>query len=410
MGTRDEKPMYVPLFVYAIAAFIAYVISAEALGSGAFKQSPIPYFVLEANSWLHGHWWLYPYHTVNNNVDLTLFHGHWFVAFPPLPALLILPAVAVFGVHTWDVTVSILFGALNAVLAARVLRGLIDWNIVLRPVTETAIVAFVCFGNALWYLTISGSVHFFAHVVAVSLLFLGLDESISARRSPLRAAMWFGLAGLARTDAWAGAVFYLVLIVLMGRPRDMPRCRNRLINASTFLGGMLVFPAISALYNHVRFGSFGDTGYLSMNLAGYFRTQIQHYGLFNIHYFIHDFYYMFLSPPILNGHGIGVDPQGLSLFLVSPAAIYALAGLTRPFHPLCIASAAAIVLTCLPLLTYYNTGWVQFGPRFCVDFLPFTVPMLAVAVSRHHTYNLLYVLIAGSIVVNALGVSWMFHY
>jgi hypothetical protein len=409
MREPGGRPTRVPLYAYAVIAFIVYVTSAMVLGRGAFHQSPIPYFVLEANSWLHGSWWLHPYSSVNNNVDLTLFQGHWFVAFPPLPAIVLVPVVAVFGAHTWDVTVSIGFGTLNAVLTARVLRALAHWNMEPGPITEAWIVAYVCFGNALWYLTLSGTVHFFAHVVAVSFLLLAIAEVLRPDRSPIKVALWFGLAGLARTDAWAGAAFYLVLIAISRRPHHDATARKRIVEAGAFLGLLIVFPVISVLYNHVRFGSFSDTGYQSMNLAGYFRAQVQQYGLFNLHYFVHDFYYMFLSPPILDRNGLSVDPQGLSLFLASPAAIYALLALVRPFHPLAIASSAAIVLIAVPLVIYYNTGWVQFGPRFSADFLPFIVPLLGVAANRYRSHLVLYLLIACSIAINAKGVAWMFH-
>ena len=49
-------------------------------------------------------------------------------------------------------------------------------------------------------------------------------------------------------------------------------------------------------------------------------------------------------------------------------------GLTGPrLLPTCVVLAASILLTATPILLLMGTGWVQFGPRYTLDF---TVPLL----------------------------------
>src|SRR5947207_2501890 len=52
------------------------------------------HFVYLADGWLHGH--LYLNTVPPSTADYTFQNGHWWVAFPPLPAILMLPLVAIF--------------------------------------------------------------------------------------------------------------------------------------------------------------------------------------------------------------------------------------------------------------------------------------------------------------------------
>src|SRR5438067_1602761 len=52
------------------------------------------HFIYLADGWLHGH--LYLHDMPPDTGDYTLYNGHWYVAFPPLPAVLLLPVVAIF--------------------------------------------------------------------------------------------------------------------------------------------------------------------------------------------------------------------------------------------------------------------------------------------------------------------------
>jgi hypothetical protein len=65
----------------------------------------------------------------------------------------------------------------------------------------------------------------------------------------------------------------------------------------------------------------------------------------------------------------------------------------------------ALVLLLVPLLLYYNTGWVQFGYRFSLEFMIPVMVLLAVAVRSGATlaFRLLVLL---AIMINAAGTIW----
>jgi hypothetical protein len=57
-------------------------------------------------------------------------------------------------------------------------------------------------------------------------------------------------------------------------------------------------------------------------------------------------------------------------------------------------------------LMHFSQGWVQFGYRFSLDWLPFALPLLAIGLVGLRRRWIGYGLIAVSVAVNAWGVAW----
>jgi hypothetical protein len=57
----------------------------------------------------------------------------------------------------------------------------------------------------------------------------------------------------------------------------------------------------------------------------------------------------------------------MSLFLTTPALVYIFGARRRSAQVL--GAWLALILLLIPLVTYYNTGWWQFGYRFSLDFM-----------------------------------------
>lgn len=404
------KVLVVPSVALPIAlaglAFIAYALSASFMAHGFLVQSPVPYYVLLAKSWLHLSWSTGADLLGSRTADLTLFNGQTYIAFPPLPAVVLLPFIAIFGSSFWDVPFSIGLSSLNVFLLYCVLGQLEYWGVRVSLWTRAWLVTLFAFGSPIWYLTIDGSVWFEAHIVALTCILLGLVEALHPERRPLRAAWWFGLAGLARPDAWAAATFFVGLEVAIAFREH--RLRGAVRSIRIFLALFIVFPLIEATYNVVRFGSVADPGYKNMQVNPMFLSDLQQYGVFSLHYLAHDLFYMFLAPPLVQGGEVMPDPSGMSLFLTMPALVY-LVGAWRVRRTRLVATVAAVssVITIIPLATYYNTGWIQFGSRFAVDFLPFLLLLVALG-ARGRATRLLCALVITSVVITAWGTLWFF--
>src|ERR1044071_6515792 len=101
-GGGDMKKNWLYAFVIFLVALVIYRLSA--LAAQHFTTPEDAYFDQLADSFLHGRaYLLFPKVTY----DLTQFEGKWYVPFLPLPALLLIPWVGLFGLKSVN---TVLFG------------------------------------------------------------------------------------------------------------------------------------------------------------------------------------------------------------------------------------------------------------------------------------------------------------
>jgi len=333
------------------------------------------HFVLLADGWLHGH--LSLEHAPADTGDYTWYQGRWYVAFPPLPAVLLLPIVAVFNPVN-QVRLGLLFsvglGVVNIWLMLRVLlRFRRENGAALSSPAVVWLLVFFALGTETLNVTMDGRVWFLAHVVATTFLLLHLGEAFGARRGWL-AGLWLGLAALARATTLFALPLFVLLVVARERGTRGAMARQ--------LGGFGAALALSVagmlLYNQARFGSPTDFGYAAMLVQG--SADLHTYGQFSPHFLPRNAWHMGVQPPtVLHGFPyLAFDPFGVGILWTMPALAFAFFAFRRRERRWL---AGALLAGCLPpislLLLYFNTGWVQFGNRFFMDVLPLAVLLAA---------------------------------
>ena len=359
------------------------------------------HFVYLAHALLTGHLELVA--TPPGFGDMTRFGDQWYVAFPPLPAVLLMPVVAVQGFAVNERLVSMGLGAINCVLSW-VLLGRIGRGVgvgVRLGLTVTFAV-----GTVHWYSAQAGTVWFFAHVVAATWVTLYCIE-VCGRNRPVVAAAFLGLAGLARTATLCG--FPLFVALTWARARQERWSAWRLLGRLAGFGLVEgAFVGLIAGYNQVRFGSPTDFGYMAMRVADPLLPRLREHGQFSLAFLPENLYYFLLAPPLPTPNWVSpyleANQWGMGLLFVSPVLLL---GLRAPKSALAVGAALSAVLVALPNLLYYNTGWVQYGFRFAQDFLPFLVVLAALG-ARGRLGWLAIVAIVVSVGSNYLGMRWFF--
>lgn len=320
----------------------------------------------------------------------------YYVSFPPGPALLMLPLVAIFGHRTNDVVFTVLLAGLIPMLAFVILRRLPR---LLQPEPrppappaphepELWLVLLLGLGSVLYFSAVIGQVWFTAHIVSLCLLGLYLLCVLPLRRPTLAGAL-LGLIYLTRpTMAAFGLLFVLELLRAHSQDGDYPVWPLRRL--STVPLRRLVWPlvrfavplcllvAAGAVHNYLRFGrpfEFGHT-YLTTIQA----DNIQRFGLVNYHYLSRNLAAAFtLLPKLLPGPPyVQISFHGLSLLVTTPALLYLLwptavasdspaAAVRR--RELRLGLWAIVAPIALAGLMYQNDGYVQFGFRFSLDYM-----------------------------------------
>ncbi|MBZ5557109.1 MAG: hypothetical protein LAO77_07510 [Acidobacteriia bacterium] len=291
------------------------------------------------------------------------------VAFPPFPAAVFVPMVLVFGPAANDIIATVLLGALVPALFLVVLRRLRERGLSTRsPGDELWLTVLLSFGTVLFFSTVQGRVWYTAHVIALDLSLLYVWASIDAGR-PFLAGTFLGLAFLTRGQLLFMFPFFVAEMWRTGQRTELRRW-------AAFVAPVAVLGLLAAWHNHARFGEMTEFGY--SYLAVRQQLDVERFGLFSLHYLPRNLYAAFLLLPQLSAHPpyVTISGHGLAMWITTPPLVLLFASRPRgTFHRGLWITAAAVGVW--PLF-YQNTGWLQFGYRFSLDYLVFLLLLLVV--------------------------------
>ncbi|MDR5682417.1 MAG: hypothetical protein QN163_00090 [Armatimonadota bacterium] len=379
-GAPRLRNVGIPLLLFAVAAAVHigsnprppgwykhYVYQAVAFGQGRLDVRGVPDFYQ----------------------DLSPFEGRVYLPFPPAPALVLMPAVALWAEATDQTRVAQLLGAVNVALM---------WALLVRLGFPAPVALFgavlLGFGTVHWSAATIGTTWFFAHVCAVFFVLLAWLE-IEGRGRGWLAGVWFALAWLSRVPV------LLALPAAAWRLRRLGDDRVWWFAAANLAGLILFF-----LYNAARFGDPLETG-ISMHTHAAHFTEPLRQGILSVAHLGRNLHTMWLRGFEVIGSAPFLRPsaEGLSVFLTTPALVRVFAPLTpyRSCHRILV---AAIALVMLPSLFWFSTGWVQWGYRYSLDWMPLAVVLLALCLRPAPT-GLDWALLGLSVASNALGAYWI---
>jgi len=333
----------------------------------------------------------------------------WYVSFPPMPAVLMAPGVAIWGYRFNDVWFSVLLAALSPLLLFLLLGRLRGMRLSERSEGDDLwLTLLFTFGTVNYFVSVRGEVWYTAHVVGVLALLLYLHASLEARR-PLLAGLALGCGVASRvTLAFAVVLFVAELVRTRGgwaaRGTWVERLRGvqwrPLVRPALLFAAPLVLIAVALMWhNQARFDSPFEFGHTYLDIV--WKDRIQQFGLFDVHYLARNLSAAFTLTPHFQPEVpyVLVSRHGMSLLLVTPALLLAVwprrAG---PWHrPLWLAVGLMAGL----VLLYQNTGFVQYSYRFAVDFMPLLVLLIALGGRRLSTP--VKVLIVIGVLLNLFG-------
>ena len=381
-----RSPFAMALLVYVCAEI---VLALSCPGDRVTAHTPFNHFALLADAWLHGRLDLGgppPDYTGFN--DFAVYEGKYYVTFPPMPAVLILPLVALSRSvdAVQDGRFFIALAGLGPATVYLALDRLSSARLSVRTRGENLFLAFAfAFATVFWFTAVQGTVWFAAHVVAVVFAALYLYASVDARR-PVLAGLCLGCAIATRTPLFFAAPLFACELVRSARARSArgelfdPRS-GFLTRGIAFAAPLLAVLGLLAWHNQARFGSPFEFGHRFLAIV--WKTRIDKWGLFSVHYLGRNLGVMLTAMPFVGARGTPpqINAHGLALTLTSPFFLWVLwpriRGRTR-VRSMYVALAVSALGVAIPDLLYQNSGWIQFGYRFSNDFAVFLVAMIAV--------------------------------
>lgn len=347
-----------------VHAALAAVLTVAALGVfSGFQATIMDNFVWEADGWLRGYTYL-P-HFPGDYIDAIPYNGRAYVYQAPLPAVLLLPFVKIWGLSTNQTLLAIALAALGVATAWRVAR-----RIGVSRGWAWLLATFLLFGTSYAYCSANGDVWYVAHSGSVAFTLLAIGECLGAR-APWRVALWALCAAFCRYPMMLAFPAYALAV--------WPQVRAVPARLAGVAAVAALFAIPSAWYNYVRWGTVADVGfpkfYRIMDIGK--NDPAPPFALKNLGMQL-QFYFM-KPPQVLATPPYLVAGQfGTALTFTSPAlAIALLAPIReRAVQLLWFATACCAV----PALLYYSTGMVQLGARHALDFIPFLYCLMAYAI------------------------------
>jgi len=455
------------------AVGVLLMLAAAAIYLATQMERFYDHFVWQAAAFLEGHAAIrYPVQDVGDAIGNWYFQDVLPVAptdgvsrgllpFPPLPALVLLPFVAAWGLSADDQTIFTLLAAADV--------GIVFWmlgRLRISPVVRIGTTVFFAFGTVFWYTAQLSTTWYQAHIVAVGLAALAVGLAIGGDRaahddepdadddpSPGRGpwhdrfavdprqfvvGVLFGLACTARLPVVFAAPFFMLVGSGGGWWR---RSWSAGIGAAIPVGLLLAYNLTTT--GHVLHPAY-DYLY-RLEAAGYealgYRTD---WAVEDPRYIPQNAVIMFLTTPdvlpetLPDSLGVYDDPVcedpdaerglfdlscplavprdiGMSVLLTSPAFLLAIAAFRRHGRGRLVTGAAiAVLLVVVFNLMHFSQGWVQFGYRFSNDAVPFALPIVALGFQRlvatrwprPWVMPVAMGLIVVSVAVNYWGVAW----
>jgi 4-amino-4-deoxy-L-arabinose transferase-like glycosyltransferase len=393
-----ESPTYIDWVIY-FTAFI--LLQVPAIINFYFNDGTHNAYVQFADSLLHGN--LYLPDTWNVG-DLASFKGKIYLPYPPLPSIILMPFVALFGTaHINTVAVATIMACVSLYLIYNILTKLrIEKDYIIW------IIAAVFFGTGFWYaLFTSHHVYAFAHITSFMFQLLIINELLGKKRWWL-IGFFIGCTFFTRQFTIVYVLFAAgYMLYLSKKEKQVLSVKNVL----SLLTPIALFVGLYLFYNYLRFGNAVDSGYSHINFIGVLKERVDRYGVFSARYVPYNLYCTLIKGFNIQFQGEtnlnikDMDLWGTSLLAASP---FFIASLKADWPKLLKVSAWATILVVLVgQLFYHNNGFEQVNSsRFTLDFLPLLIVLMAVGLSKIPMW-LVKILISYAVLLNV--VSFVIH-
>ena len=369
-----DSPTYIDWVIY-FTAFI--ILQVPAIINFYYNHGNHNAYIQFAQSLLHGNLNL---PATADSGDLSFFNGKLYLPYPPLPGLILIPFVILFGAaHVNTVAIATAMSCICLYLVYNILSRLkvdkeyFPW-----------LIAAIFFGTGYWYaLFTSHHVYAFAHITSFLFQLLIINELLGKRRWWL-IGIFIGCTFLTRQFTIFYVLFaagYMFYLHKGNKEKITLKAVLSLISSVSF------FVTLYLMYNYLRYGDIFDSGYKHIIYIGVLKERVEQYGVFNIRYVLFNLYTTLIKGFNIQFDGKGylhikdMDLWGTSLLCASPFLIASFkANWSKIIR---ISSWTTILIILIGQLFYHNNGYEQVNTsRFSLDFLPLLLVLTSLGLPK----------------------------
>ncbi len=350
---------YSNLLMIIFSFFMIFVLIHQIIDTSIVGSSVYNSYELQAKAWLKGQVFLDHNY---ENLELAIYNGHYFVSFPPLPSVFLLPFIIVFGDNIPTNLISFILFSSCFFILYRILKKL-KYNEFISILLSLAFTI----GTNLISISMDSGVWFLAQLLNYLLCLLAVNSFLNKKK--IYVFLFLALAVGCRPFS----LIYMIMFFIYYLVSDK---ENKLF-VKLKINIMYLLPSIIIglcymFYNYIRFDNILEFGH---NYLPEFTEAVN--GQFSINYLLPNLKELFFNE-------IDVDSRlhlhfmmPFCFFIANPILIVYIYEMIKKYikkKKINFLNILVLIFVCINIILiclHKTLGAWQFGARYTIDILPF---------------------------------------
>lgn len=351
---RNSNIIIIVFFLFIMFILIDQIVDKSIVGNTSWNS-----YELQARAWLNGHTYLdrnYEY------LELAIYKGNYYVSFPPLPSVILLPFIIFFPNHLPANLISFIIFAMEFIVLYKIIKRYKNNELI----TILLASAFTL-GTNLVSLTVDSGVWFFAQILNNLFCILAVDSFLKKRKT-----LVFLFLALAVGCRPFSAIYMLMFFIYYIVTDDNKKLYKKVLNNLLPLIPSIIVAILYMTYNYIRFDNILEFGH---NYLPEF-IEAEH-GQFSLYYLLPNLKQLFFNKiHIYNGLKLSFDMPFCFLIANPVIIMYLYRSIkniikTKKIDLLRLMIFVSIFINIIMICLHRTLGAWQFGARYTCDILPF---------------------------------------
>ncbi len=350
---RNSNIIITIIFIFLLFIFLDDIIDKSIIGNTSYNS-----YELQARAWLNGKTYLDQNY---QHLELAIYNGKYFVSFPPLPSVVLLPFALIFKSIPANFIIFIIF----------VTEFVVIYKILKRYKNNDFIAIMLALGftvgTNLLSLSIDSGVWFLAQVLNNLLCILAVDAFLRDKKT----LVYLFLALAVGCRPFSAIYMVMFFIYYIRRDKDKKIFKRIIDNIKPVIPAIIV-AIIYMAYNYIRFDNPLEFGH--NYLPEFINAK---YGQFSIHYLLPNLkILLFNQIHVWKDLKLGYDIP-FNFIIANPVIIlYTYRSIkniikTKTINILRAMIFISIFINIIAICMHRTLGAWQFGARYTCDILPF---------------------------------------
>ena len=364
------------------------------------RHDPFDQYTRQAKAWTEGK------ANVPEDVsylEIAEYQGKYYISFPPVPSIVMLPMYLLFGDNTPNTMVTFLEIFFTFIIAYKIFSRKI------KPAAAAFTAGFFVFASSALVISFSGDVWFHAQVLSFLLLTLAVCALTSSNKAYWNVSLVFVAlsVGCRPLNIVYFVPFYYMLYtklrdsgMLKTEDKKTFKAKQYLLMILKYIWMPVVVGVALMVYNYIRFDNPFVFGHKYL-------PNFAENSQFGFEYLLNNLKCTFRLPTIEGGKIVFPAFDGFAFWMCCPFFLYAfIEFILRDKKTLDWVVLGTFLVHFFLMHLHMGMGGPQFGTRYMVDLLPYMLILVYNGEIKERVYA--YVLAAFGIIINVYGVG--FHY